>query len=130
MVAVKRTARPVHHPCGWMKTASASPSPSTTATAKRAPLLIIVQTVGATTEKAFASQRRASISIDFVGPLGQAPTKTECAPACVVGGGVVGHRVSLPWKKFHDRGAESHAVVGFKSKDGHSRDSSRPSPPC
>ena len=55
---------------------------------------IIVQTVGATTEKLSHKQQ-----------------------VCVVGGGV-GCAIAYPvLKKFHDCGAEVHAVVGFKSKD-------------
>ena len=54
---------------------------------------------------------------DFVGPLGK-PTETEGKKkVCVVGGGV-GCAIAYPvLKKFHDCGAEVHAVVGFKSKD-------------
>lgn len=46
------------------------------------------------------------------------PTETEGKKkVCVVGGGV-GCAIAYPvLKKFHDCGAEVHAVVGFKSKD-------------
>ena len=77
---------------------------------------IIVQTVGATTEKLSHKQQGEFIQ-DFVGPLGR-PTETEGKKkVCVVGGGV-GCALAYPvLKKFHDCGAEVHAVVGFKNKD-------------
>ena len=77
---------------------------------------IIVQTVGATTEKLSHKQQGEFIQ-DFVGPLGR-PTETEGKKkVCVVGGGV-GCAIDYPvLKKFHDCGAEVHAVVGFKNKD-------------
>ena len=77
---------------------------------------IIVQTVGATTEKLSHKQQGEYIQ-DFVGPLGR-PTETEGKKkVCVVGGGV-GCAIAYPvLKKFHDCGAEVHAVVGFKNKD-------------
>ena len=77
---------------------------------------IIVQTVGATTEKRSHKQQGEFIQ-DFVGPLGR-PTETEGKKkVCVVGGGV-GCAIAYPvLKKFHDCGAEVHAVVGFKNKD-------------
>ena len=77
---------------------------------------IIVQTVGATTEK-LSHKAEGEFIQDFVGPLGR-PTETEGKKkVCVVGGGV-GCAIAYPvLKKFHDCGAEVHAVVGFKSKD-------------
>ena len=77
---------------------------------------IIVQTIGATTEKLSHKAEGESIQ-DFVGPLGK-PTETEGKKkVCVVGGGV-GCAIAYPvLKKFHDCGAEVHAVVGFKNKD-------------
>ena len=77
---------------------------------------IIVQTVGATTEK-LSHKRQGEVIQDFVGPLGR-PTETEGKKkVCVVGGGV-GCAIAYPvLKKFHDCGAEVHAVVGFKNKD-------------
>ena len=77
---------------------------------------IIVQTVGATTEKLSHKQQGEFIQ-DFVGTLGR-PTETEGKKkVCVVGGGV-GCAIAYPvLKKFHDCGAEVHAVVGFKNKD-------------
>ena len=77
---------------------------------------IIVQTVGATTEK-LSHKQQGEFLQDFVGPLGR-PTETEGKKTvCVVGGGV-GCAIAYPvLKKFHDCGAEVHAVVGFKNKD-------------
>ena len=77
---------------------------------------IIVQTVGATTVK-LSHMKEGDCLADFVGPLGK-PTETEGKKkVCVVGGGV-GCAIAYPvLKKFHDCGAEVHAVVGFKSKD-------------
>ena len=77
---------------------------------------IIVQTVGATTEK-LSHKQQGEFFQDFVGPLGR-PTETEGKKkVCVVGGGV-GCAIAYPvLKKFHDCGAEVHAVVGFKNKD-------------
>ena len=77
---------------------------------------IIVQTVGATTEK-LSHKQQGEFLQDFVGPLGR-PTETEGKKkVCVVGGGV-GCAITYPvLKKFHDCGAEVHAVVGFKNKD-------------
>ena len=77
---------------------------------------IIVQTIGATTEK-LRHKAEGEYIQDFVGPLGR-PTETECKKkVCVVGGGV-GCAIAYPvLKKFHDCGAEVHAVVGFKNKD-------------
>ena len=77
---------------------------------------IIVQTIGATTEK-LRHKAEGEYIQDFVGPLGR-PTETEGKKkVCVVGGGV-GCAIADPvLKKFHDCGAEVHAVVGFKNKD-------------
>ena len=77
---------------------------------------IIVQTIGATTDK-LRHKAEGEYIQDFVGPLGR-PTETEGKKkVCVVGGGV-GCAIAYPvLKKFHDCGAEVHAVVGFKNKD-------------
>ena len=77
---------------------------------------IIVQTIGATTEK-LRHKAEGEYIQDFVGPLGR-PTETEGKKkVCVVGGGV-GCAIAYPvLKKFHDCGAEVHAVIGFKNKD-------------
>ena len=77
---------------------------------------IIVQTVGATTEKLKQLQQGDCLQ-DFVGPLGEATETEGKKKVCVVGGGV-GCAIAYPvLKKFHDDGAEVHAVVGFKNKD-------------
>ena len=77
---------------------------------------IIVQTVGATTEK-LKRLNEGDCLQDFVGPLGKA-TETEGKKKVAVGGGGVGCAIAYPvLKKFHDDGAEVHAVVGFKNKD-------------
>ena len=77
---------------------------------------IIVQTVGATTEK-LARLNQGDCLQDFVGPLGKATETEGKKKVCVVGGGV-GCAIAYPvLKKFHDDGAEVHAVVGFKNKD-------------
>ena len=83
---------------------------------EKGPVTIIVQTVGATTEK-LSHKQQGEFLQDFVGPLGR-PTETEGKKkVCVVGGGV-GCAIAYPvLKKFHDCGAEVHAVVGFKNKD-------------
>ena len=77
---------------------------------------IIVQTVGATTEK-LKRLNEGDCLQDFVGPLGKA-TETEGKKKVAVVGGGVGCAIAYPvLKKFHDDGAEVHAVVGFKNKD-------------
>ena len=77
---------------------------------------IIVQTVGATTEK-LSHLNEGDYLQDFVGPLGKASVTEGKKKVCVVGGGV-GCAIAYPvLKKFHDDGAEVHAVVGFKNKD-------------
>ena len=77
---------------------------------------IIFQIVGGTTEL-LNHKNEGDYIQDFVGPLGR-PTETEGKKkVCVVGGGV-GCAIAYPvLKKFHDCGAEVHAVVGFKNKD-------------
>ena len=77
---------------------------------------IIVQTVGATTEKLSYKQQGECLH-DFVGPLGR-PTETEGKKkVCVVGGGV-GCAIALPSAKaFKEAGAEVTVIVGFRSKD-------------
>ena len=77
---------------------------------------IIFQIVGATTAVLNTLEEGESVC-DFVGPLG-VPSHTEgLKRVCVVGGGV-GCAIAYPvLKKFHDCGAEVHAVVGFKNKD-------------
>ena len=77
---------------------------------------IIAQIVGATTEKLNHLQEGDCLQ-DFVGPLGKATETAGKRKVCVVGGGV-GCAIAYPvLKKFHDDGAEVHAVIGFKNKD-------------
>ncbi|WP_295857875.1 sulfide/dihydroorotate dehydrogenase-like FAD/NAD-binding protein [uncultured Oscillibacter sp.] len=77
---------------------------------------IIVQIVGATTEK-LNHLNEGDCLQDFVGPLGKATETAGKKKVCVVGGGV-GCAIAYPvLKKFHDDGAEVHAVIGFKNKD-------------
>ena len=77
---------------------------------------IIVQTVGATTEK-LKQLNEGDCLQDFVGPLGKA-TETEGKKKVAVVGGGVGCAIAYPvLKKFHDNGAEVHAIVGFRSQD-------------
>ena len=77
---------------------------------------IIVQTVGATTEK-LKRLNEGDCLQDFVGPLGKATETEGKKKVCVVGGGV-GCAIAYPvLKKFHDDGDEVHAIVGFRSED-------------
>ena len=77
---------------------------------------IIVQTVGATTEK-LSHKQQGDYLHDFVGPLGK-PTETEGKKkVCVVGGGV-GCAIALPIaRELHEQGCVVHSVVGFRNKD-------------
>ena len=77
---------------------------------------IIVQIIGATTFK-LNQLNEGDCLHDFVGPLGKA-TETEGKKKVAVVGGGVGCAIAYPvLKKFHDCGAEVHAIVGFKNKD-------------
>ena len=77
---------------------------------------IIVQTVGATTKK-LSMMQEGDYLADFVVPLGK-PTETEGKKKVAVVGGGVGCAIAYPvLKKFHDDGAEVHAIVGFRSED-------------
>jgi len=77
---------------------------------------IIVQTVGSTTEK-LSHLNEGDCLHDFVGPLGKA-TETEGKKKVAVVGGGVGCAIAYPvLKKFHDNGAEVHAIIGFRSAD-------------
>lgn len=77
---------------------------------------IIVQTVGATTEK-LSHKQQGDYLHDFVGPLGK-PTETEGKKkVCVVGGGV-GCAIAYPIaKKLHAMGCKVDSIVGFRCKD-------------
>jgi len=77
---------------------------------------IIVQIIGSTTTK-LNRLNEGDCLHDFVGPLGKA-TETEGKKKVAVVGGGVGCAIAYPvLKKFHECGAEVHAVVGFKNKD-------------
>ena len=77
---------------------------------------IIFQVVGGGTMELNALNEGDCVH-DFVGPLGKATEIEGLKNVCVVGGGV-GCAIAYPvLKKFHDCGAEVHAVVGFKNKD-------------
>ena len=77
---------------------------------------IIVQTVGATTEK-LSHKQQGDCLHDFVGPLGR-PTETEGKKkVCVVGGGV-GCAIALPIAQaLHEQGTKVTGIVGFRNKD-------------
>ena len=77
---------------------------------------IIAQIVGATTEK-MNHLNEGDCLQDFVGPLGKATETAGKKKVCVVGGGVGCAIAYTVLKKFHDDGAEVHAVIGFKNKD-------------
>jgi ferredoxin--NADP+ reductase len=77
---------------------------------------IIFQIVGGTTE-ALGHKEEGDFLHDFVGPLGRA-TETEGKKKVAVVGGGVGCAIAYPVvKKFHQQGAEVHAIVGFRTKD-------------
>ena len=77
---------------------------------------IIFQKVGFST-KALGALNEGDYIRDFVGPLGKATETEGKKKVCVVGGGV-GCAIAYPvLKKFHDDGAEVHAIVGFRSED-------------
>lgn len=77
---------------------------------------IIFQVVGATTEL-LNHMEEGDCLHDFAGPLGRA-TETEGKKKVAVVGGGVGCAIAYPVvKKFHEQGAEVHAIVGFRNKD-------------
>lgn len=79
-------------------------------------ITIIFQVVGATTEKLNRMNEGEKL-LDFVGPLGL-KTETEGKKKVAVVGGGVGCAIAYPVvKKFHEIGAEVHAIVGFRNKD-------------
>ncbi len=79
-------------------------------------ITIIYQIVGATTEK-LNHKKEGEYLQDFAGPLGR-PTHTEGIKKVAVVGGGVGCAIAYPVaKKFHQVGAEVHAIVGFRNKD-------------
>lgn len=77
---------------------------------------IIFQVVGAGTEKLNRLQVGDSLS-DFVGPLGNATRLEGLQKVAVVGGGV-GSAIAYPVAKaLFERGAEVHAIVGFRNSE-------------
>ena len=77
---------------------------------------IIYQIVGAGTMELDTLEEGDCLH-DFVGPLGTTSHVEGLKKVAVVGGGV-GCAIAYPvLKKFHDSGAEVHAVIGFKNKD-------------
>ncbi len=102
--------------CGWMKTASAIPITIHDYNREKGTVTIIVSRPWAPPPK-LSHKQQGEYLHHFVGPWAN-PTETEGKKkVCVVGGGV-GCAIAYPvLKKFHDDGAEVHAVVGFKNKD-------------
>ncbi len=77
---------------------------------------IIFQIVGTGTEKLNQLEVGDSLS-DFVGPLGNATHLDGLKKVAVVGGGV-GSAIAYPVAKaLFERGAEVHAIVGFRNRD-------------
>ena len=77
---------------------------------------VIFQVVGAGTEKLNHLNEGDCIP-DFVGPLGNATHLEGLKKVAVVGGGV-GSAIAYPVAKaLFERGAEVHAIVGFRNKD-------------
>ena len=77
---------------------------------------IIIQIVGATTEKLNHMNEGDRLQ-DFVGPLGKATETDGLKKVAVVGGGV-GCAIAYPVaKKLHQLGCEVHSIVGFRNKD-------------
>ena len=77
---------------------------------------IIVQTVGATTEKLSHMKEGDSLQ-DFVGPLGKATETEGKKKVCVVGGGV-GCAIALPVAQaLKAQGTKVTGIIGFRNKD-------------
>jgi ferredoxin--NADP+ reductase len=82
---------------------------------ERGTVTIIFQIVGAATWQLNRLKEGEAVQ-DFVGPLGRA---TDCGAnkVAIVGGGV-GSAIAYPVaKKFHQKGAEVHAITGFRTRD-------------
>ncbi|MDR1863138.1 MAG: sulfide/dihydroorotate dehydrogenase-like FAD/NAD-binding protein [Treponema sp.] len=82
---------------------------------KQGTVTIIFQIVGASTYQLSCLEEGDTIK-DFVGPLGNA---TDCGAhrVAIVGGGV-GSAIAYPVaKKFHQNGADVHAITGFRTRD-------------
>ena len=79
-------------------------------------ITIIFQIVGAGTMR-LNSLREGDCVANFAGPLGK-PTVTEGLNKVAVVGGGVGCAIAYPvTKKLYEKGAEVHAISGFRSKD-------------
>ena len=77
---------------------------------------VIFQVVGAGTME-LGALKEGEFLHDFVGPLGRASELDGLKKVCVVGGGV-GCAIALPVAKaLHEKGAEVHSVVGFRTQD-------------
>ena len=77
---------------------------------------VIFQVVGAGTKRLDSLSAGDSLC-DFVGPLGNATKLDGLKKVAVVGGGV-GSAIAYPiTKALYERGAEVHAIVGFRNKD-------------
>ena len=77
---------------------------------------VIFQVVGGGTMELNALKEGGFLH-DFVGPLGRASELDGLKKVCVVGGGV-GCAIALPVAKaLHEKGAEVHSVVGFRTQD-------------
>jgi ferredoxin--NADP+ reductase len=82
---------------------------------ERGTVTIVFQIVGAATWQLNRLREGDAIQ-DFVGPLGKA---ADCGAnkVAIVGGGV-GSAIAYPVaKKFHQKGAEVHAITGFRTGD-------------
>ena len=77
---------------------------------------VIFQVVGGGTME-LGALKEGEFLHDFVGPLGRASELDGLKKVCVVGGGV-GCAIALPVAKaLHEKGAEVHSVVGFRTQD-------------
>ncbi|MDO4566668.1 MAG: sulfide/dihydroorotate dehydrogenase-like FAD/NAD-binding protein [Oscillospiraceae bacterium] len=77
---------------------------------------VIFQIVGETT-MLLNELKEGDFLPDLVGPLGK-PTELEGIKKAAVVGGGVGCAIAYPVAKaLHDRGAEVHSIVGFRSKE-------------
>lgn len=77
---------------------------------------VIFQVVGAGTMELNRLKEGDSLH-DFVGPLGRASELDGLRKVCVVGGGV-GCAIALPVAKaLHEKGAEVHSLVGFRTRE-------------
>ena len=77
---------------------------------------VIFQVVGAGTKRLDSLSAGDSLC-DFVGPLGNATKLDGLKKVAVVGGGV-GSAIAYPiTKALYERGAEVHAIVGFRNKE-------------